>query len=136
MSNIFHKVCPQCASTLALAVVTCGCGYSFESSDSERSQPTLEQIAEEQQLYEEYLRARVQQAIEAACGAADAAAMDPGNTLKAAEALQSVDFAETAKGKLVAQVARAVRSTQLAARGDMKRVTKPVRPFASKVVAT
>ncbi|MHB1529166.1 MAG: hypothetical protein ACYCXT_07040 [Acidiferrobacteraceae bacterium] len=54
LSSIYHKVCPACAAMRPREDPLCLCGHSFEN------QTTDPELAEEQ-LYEHYLRARMQQ---------------------------------------------------------------------------
>ncbi len=112
--SIFRKGCPQCAAILPVGAVACGCGYAFESDEEPASQPTLAEIAQQEGLYEEYLRARAEQALQAARVAADAAALDPTDNLRAVQATRGRRAAETAQAELAAQAARASQFNQLA----------------------
>ncbi len=112
--SIFRKGCPQCAAILPVGAEECGCGYAFESDEEPASQPTLAEIAQQEGLYEEYLRARAEQALQAARVAADAAALDPTDNLRAVQATLGRRAAETAQAELAAQAARASQFNQLA----------------------
>jgi hypothetical protein len=74
----------------------------------------LAEIAQQERLYEEYLRARAEQALQAARAAADAAALDPADNLKAVRATLGRRVAETAQAELAAQESRASQFNQLA----------------------
>ncbi len=54
LSSIYHKVCPACAAMRPREESHCLCGHSFEG-------PTTDPELAEEQLYEHYLRARMQQ---------------------------------------------------------------------------
>ncbi len=112
--SIFRKDCPQCAATLPVAAEECGCGYAFESDEKRESQPTVAEIAQQECLYEEYLRVRAEYALTAARVAADAAALDPADNLKAVQATLGRRAAETAQAELAAQAVRASQFNQLA----------------------
>ncbi|OGI43194.1 MAG: hypothetical protein A2150_05695 [Candidatus Muproteobacteria bacterium RBG_16_64_11] len=58
---IYHKDCPQCAAAVATYVRRCACGFSFRDFEQADAQD-LDAIAEEEQLYQEYLAARARQA--------------------------------------------------------------------------
>ncbi len=128
--SIFSKDCPQCAAILPVAAVGCGCGYAFESDEKRESQPSLGEIAQQERLYEEYLRARAEQALQAARVAAAAAALDPTDNLRAVQATLGRRAAETAQAELAAQAARASQFNQLArssATAWQRRITGPER---------
>ncbi len=104
--SIFRKGCPQCAAILPVGAVACGCGYAFESDEEPASQPSLAEIAQQEGLYEEYLRVRAEQALQAARVAADAAALDPTDNLRAVQATLGKRAAETAQAELAAQASQ------------------------------
>ncbi|MFQ5756067.1 MAG: zinc ribbon domain-containing protein [Acidiferrobacterales bacterium] len=112
--SIFRKDCPQCSATLPVAAKECGCGYTFASDVKRESQPSLAEIAHQERLYEEYLRVRAEHALQAARVAADAAALDPTDNLKAVQATLGKRAAETAQAALAAQAVRASQFNQLA----------------------
>jgi hypothetical protein len=89
-------------------VVRCGCGYCFEPDKLDGVTQELEVISQEEQLYRDYLAARAAQAEEDAKVAKTTAKHDPGNTVKAAEALLAEQTAMNARAELEAQDARAV----------------------------
>jgi hypothetical protein len=113
--SIYLKACPECASTLPNQATHCPCGYDFATEKTE-DHATLEQIAREERLYEDYLRARAEQAAHAAEAAAGAAARDPGDMSKAEAAGAGRREAEAARAQLMAQRARRARFVKLAAR--------------------
>lgn len=62
-SSIFQKPCPACAANVSVGADRCHCGHIFESS---RNQSPQEAALRDEELYESYLGARVQQAQQAA----------------------------------------------------------------------
>ncbi len=62
--SIFDKTCPLCGSTLAVSATYCRCGFSFKPSQLEETAQALGLEAQEEELYETYLAARVAQAKE------------------------------------------------------------------------
>lgn len=63
LSSIYHKVCPACAGSCAQEAAQCGCGHRFAGDDAPAA--TLD----EELLYEDYLKARREQAQQAAAAA-------------------------------------------------------------------
>lgn len=130
---MFLKACPECASTLPAHARSCACGYAFEPDDADDSQPMLKEIAKQEQLYEQYLRARAEQASEAARVAADATTKDPGDARKATEAVRGKRAALAAKAELAAQVARVAQFTALATRAGLYEMAmEPARGLGTK----
>jgi hypothetical protein len=112
MPSIFLKVCPGCARPSAVDARVCTCGYAFPSREPS-SAVSPQDRAREEQLYEQYLRARVEQALEAARVAAHLAEMFPADRQKALTAAELQLAAQTAEAELATQrtrVADAVES--------------------------
>lgn len=105
MANIFLKSCPECASRIAVQAQACSCGYVFETGEIS-DLLTPEARAREEQLYEEYLRARAEQAQEGARLAAELAGRYPHDLEKAAVAAREQLAAQQAESELAAQAAR------------------------------
>lgn len=112
--SIFLKNCPQCAQSQAVTSARCDCGYDFDSDDSEE-RPTIEVIAEDEKLYQEYLAARAAQAEEEVAIVRAGAHQNKANSAqlrKAEQALQAIraELAEqNAKSEAAAAVARKAR---------------------------
>ncbi len=87
----------------------CTCGYLFDSAGGDERSMTLERIAREEKLFEEYLEARLAQAQETARVAAHAAELDPENQRKAIEALRTKQAAGRAAAGLVKQRLKAAQ---------------------------
>lgn len=63
--RIFDKDCPLCGSELPVSADSCGCGFSFEPTSLEETAQELEMAVQDEQLYSNYLSARVSQTKEA-----------------------------------------------------------------------
>lgn len=84
--NIFQKTCPECAAAIPMDATACRCGYCFDSNAHGSADP--DEYAEQQnQLYRDYLAARIAQAEAELAVAREQAKADPHNTQKAAAAL-------------------------------------------------
>lgn len=62
--SIFDKECPLCGIGHPLSAERCGCGFSFDPSSLEEAAQKLVLAAQEEELMENYLAARVSQANE------------------------------------------------------------------------
>jgi hypothetical protein len=131
--SIFTRDCPVCAASHPVHAVRCGCGYCFDPGKVDGVTQELEVISQEEQLYRDYLAARAAKAEEAALVAKTAAKREPGNTVKAAEALLAAQTAMNARAELDAQNARTVavknRITVVRSRRRKKpKTTAPTHP--------
>jgi hypothetical protein len=145
--SIFTKDCPVCAASHPVHTVRCGCGYCFDPNKLDGVTQELEVIAQEERLYRDYLAARAEQAEQAMRSAKTAAAMDPRNTVKAAEALLAEQTALTARAELEAQGERAhavkarikvVRSNRRArkAKSSSASTVSPSTPVSARAAFT
>lgn len=107
------KTCPRCTKVSPAYALRCTCGYDFDMRGEERSL-TLEEVARQEILFEQYLSARYAQAIEAAKVAARAADFDPADQRKAVEALRANQAVSLAEAELEMQRARARQAAQAA----------------------
>ncbi len=105
MTSIFLKSCPECAEHIAVRASACSCGYEFESNEAGEFL-TIQARVRDERLYEEYLRARAQQAQAGARLAAELAGRYPHDLEKAAIAARERLAAEQAEAELAAQAAR------------------------------
>jgi hypothetical protein len=94
MPSIFQKDCPECAAANALQAQTCACGYSFDSEDAGEAD------AQQEQLYRDYLTARVAQAEAMLVMAREKLAVEPSNAYNSAQALQAEQALNTARAQL------------------------------------
>lgn len=113
MANIFLKSCPECARRIAVRANACSCGYVFESGEI-ADFLTAEARARDELLYEEYLRARAQQAQEAARLAKELAERHPEDFHKGKAAAATELAMQQAEAELAAQSARVAAMTQAA----------------------
>lgn len=92
----------------------CTCGYLFDTHSNDECSVTLERIAREEKLFEEYLEARLAQAKEVASVAAHAADLDPENQRKAVEALRANQAAARTAAGLAKQRIKAAQAAHAA----------------------
>ncbi|MEK7840560.1 MAG: hypothetical protein AAB252_05245 [Pseudomonadota bacterium] len=106
MANIYLKDCPQCTSSNPLEAVFCRCGYCFDPNQIKNTAESLAHLAHEEEVYLDYLQARVTQAREDLDNRRVAAARDPDNTTKSAELLLATQALSTAEAECNAQLAK------------------------------
>jgi len=125
--SIFDKTCPLCGSTLSVSAAYCRCGFSFKPSQLEDTAQALGLEAQEEELYERYLAARVLQAKETLIISRAHMIRDPEDPGK----VQAVDAArvefDEAQHALISQQRKLaeIRKAASAARkvlGDMKKM--------------
>jgi hypothetical protein len=112
--GIYDKTCPQCMASSRATATRCTCGYLFDASASDERSVTLERIAREEKLFEEYLEARLTQAKEVASVAAHTAELDPENRRKAIEALRANQVAAKTAAGLAKQRIKAAQAAHAA----------------------
>ena len=62
--SIYQQPCPSCGLLVSTESASCKCGYSFESAGTDGTRPE-EQALQEEELFEAYLAARVEQTVAA-----------------------------------------------------------------------
>ena len=102
MANIFLKTCPECACAISMTATFCACGYTFPSYETQPG-VSREDIAQEEALYEEYLSARAEQAVEAARVAKHLAELFPHDRQKVLESAELELAARAAEADLASQ---------------------------------
>ena len=104
--SIFQKICPACMITLPLDVSHCACGHEFDHDDPDAmlSSEAIRLKAEE--LYENYLAARAEQAASAVMNAQAEFARDPVSLQKSQRVANAIQESEEARAALAAQSAR------------------------------
>ncbi len=115
--SIFEKVCPSCMATLATDAKQCACGYDFAQDQSEAGLSSEEIRLKAEELYENYLAARANQAAEAVKTAQAQFACDPSNPDKSGRVGDAIREAREAQTALQAQSARIA---------EMKKTLRPV----------
>ena len=88
-------------ATLATDAVDCACGFSFEQEDAQPSSVEIRLKAEE--LYENYLAARAEQAVKAVKTAQAEFARDLNNPTRSKNIARSLNESRTAEANLTAQ---------------------------------
>lgn len=111
--NIYHKPCPACGAMVSTGTKSCDCGHSFESID-ETSMLPEEQALQEEELFDAYLAARVDQTVAAVESARAEFAVDQLNPRKSAELLQAVQGALALRDAREAQADKIVHAREIA----------------------
>jgi hypothetical protein len=102
--GIFHKTCPSCASQVSVDEQRCGCGYSF-LTDSELDQLSPDELLAQQQLEQEYIRARIAQAMGNLEVLNTALQADPKNFDKANKLMKAFADVRSLRAELTALLA-------------------------------
>ena len=103
--SIYQKPCPACSTEVSVDAKSCNCGYSFDSHDK-NEQPSGEQSLQEEELFEAYLAARVDQVVEKVESARAELIADMSNHRKADKLLRSVQDALALRDERDAQAAK------------------------------
>lgn len=88
MRSIYHKACPSCAALIEVETGQCECGYSFDSSQQSDQLPD-EFNTQDQELFREYLNARLAQAVSELQEIRSALVADPKNLQKAERVMRA-----------------------------------------------
>ncbi len=120
--SIFQKVCPGCMATLARDARECTCGHQFDHDDADASLSSEEIRLKAEELYKNYLAARVEQATKAAQAAQADFARDPSNQGKSNSVASAMREVQAAESNLAAQSARVA---------EMKKALLPTAPPAA-----
>ena len=114
--NIFQKDCPQCAARHAGYTPGCACGYSFGPQRMEGAVEALELVAEEEQLYLDYLGARLEQARHAVASAATDLKISAASVALWNRPQTYIDTLRSAEAEFAAQAERVEQAKQAVAR--------------------
>jgi hypothetical protein len=117
--SIFQKTCPACMVTLSLDARECTCGHQFDHDNTDASLSSEEIRLQAEELYENYLAARAEQASSAVMTAQAEFARDPASAQKSQRVANLIQEAEQARAALAAQSARVV---------EMKKALPPPAP--------
>jgi hypothetical protein len=104
--SIFQKTCPACMVTLALDASDCACGHQFDHDNNDASLSSEAIRLQAEELYENYLAARAEQASGAVMAAQAEFASDPTSAQKSQRVANLIQEAEAARAALTAQSAR------------------------------
>ncbi len=108
--NIYQKTCPECAAAVPADAKQCECGYCFEPAHANAGWSSEEQAAQDERLFEDYLAARVEQAIEMMQAAQSELAKSPGNFDKALEVMRRLQEVRAARAALEAQAGKTLEA--------------------------
>jgi len=124
--SIYQKACPACGALVSRDTRQCKCDYVFASVDDGAVLPE-EQALQDEELFEAYLAARVQQMISALESARVELAADAANERKAARLLQILQEALRLREERDAQAAKTEFARQAArsARENLSATTTP-----------
>lgn len=122
--SIYQKPCPACGMVVSIDAKSCDCGYSFESSGN-NDLLSEEQALQEEELFEAYLAARVEQVVAEVESARAELTADISNRRKADKLLRTVQDALTLRDERDAQAAKIKHL----------RESLPAKPDASPVSA-
>jgi hypothetical protein len=126
--SIFQKVCPECMATVPLDTRECSCGHHLDHDDTDTALTSEEIRLKAEELYENYLGARVEQAAKAVKTAQAEFARDPSNPGKSDQVASTIREVQIAESALATQSARV---------SEMKKAILPTaRPAAPNPVAT
>lgn len=125
--SIFQKVCPECMATVPLDTRECACGHHLDHDDTDTALTSEEIRLKAEELYENYLGARVEQAAKAVKTAQADFVRDPSNPVKSDHVASVIRELQMAESDLAAQSARVA---------EMKKTILPTaRPVATNPVA-
>lgn len=102
--SIYQKVCPSCATLVALNTGRCQCGYSFEGENHETNLLPEDQAAQEE-LLTEYLNARIGQAVTQLQTIQAALVSEPKNLDKVNKLMQAFSEVRELRAEIEAQSA-------------------------------
>ena len=126
--SIFQKVCPECMATVPLDTRECSCGHQLDHDDTDAALTSEEIRLKAEELYENYLGARVEQATKAVKTAQAEFAREPSNPGKSEQVASTIREVQIAKSAL---------ATQSAHIAEMKKaMLSTARPAAPNPVAT
>lgn len=103
--SIYQKPCPACGVAVSIDAKSCDCGYSFESPGNNDSL-SEEQALQEEELFEAYLAARVEQVVAEVESARAELMADISNHRKADKLLRAVQDALTLRDERDVQAAK------------------------------
>lgn len=104
-SSIYQKPCPACSTVVSVDAKSCNCGYSFDSL-GKNEPPSDEQALQEEELFEAYLAARIDQVVEKVESARAELMADMSDHRKADKLLRSVQDALALRDERDAQAAK------------------------------
>ena len=123
--SIYLKYCPRCAKANPANATRCKCGYNFETEKTGTQSANV--LIQEEELYAEYLKARLAQAEEKLSVARSALAADRHNPRLAAEAVSAEQVASALRAEFAVQNGKLAAVKRL--RAEAGGGTKPDEVF-------
>jgi len=133
--SIFQKVCPECMATVPLDTRECICGHLLDHDDTDAALTSEEIRLKAEELYENYLGARVDQAAKAVQTAQADFARDPSSEIKSDHVASTINELQMAESELAAQSARVAEMKKAIPPKTRPAVPVPVASPAKKRVA-
>ena len=90
--SIYQKPCPACGAEVAVETQYCNCGYGFESVSTDERH-LEEQALQDEELFQAYLQARIDQAVETVESARAAFTAETSNRRKTDKLILAVQEA-------------------------------------------
>lgn len=100
--SIYQKPCPACGAVVAVETQNCTCGYGFDSMSTDERLPE-EQALLDEELFQAYLLARIEQAVETVEYARAEFAAEISNRRKTDKLILAVQEALALRDELDAQ---------------------------------
>lgn len=122
--SIYHKPCPACGSVVSADAKRCDCGYAFGAADETAPLPE-EQALQEEELFEAYLAARVEQTVAKVESARIELAADPADLRKADRLLQAVQEALILRDERDAQSTKTTQA-RIEARAAREKISSEI----------
>jgi hypothetical protein len=111
--SIYQKPCPACGMAVSTSANRCDCGYTFGSADVTALLPE-EQALQEEELFEAYLAARVDQTVAKVESVRAELATDPSDLRKANHLLEVVQEALILRDQRDAQAVKTAQARKAA----------------------
>lgn len=103
--SIYQKPCPACGAVVAVETRYCTCGYGFESVGTDERLPE-EQALQDEELFQAYLLARIDQAVETVEAARAEFAAESSNRRKTDKLILAVQEALALRDERDAQTVK------------------------------
>ncbi len=132
-SSIYQKSCPACSAVVSVDAKSCNCGHSFDSANK-NDLPPEEQALQEEELFEAYLAARVDQVVETVESARAELIADMSDRRKADKLLRTVQDALALRDERDAQTAKIAQIREsLSSKSDAPSISaQPTEAFRAQ----
>ena len=133
--SIYQKPCPACGAAVTVESNNCNCGYSFDSANV-ATHPE-QQALQEEELFEAYLAARIDQVVESVESARTQLAADMSNQRLADKLLRTVQDALALRDERDMQALKIAQLREsLSSRPDAPQLSaKPTEAFRAQQTA-